>query len=281
MAGDGAGAEMPDRRRTSDCPGTSDRPETSGSVDSVSSARAGSSIAGWPAGTVGRSVPRRWPECPANVRICAKSPNEHAAAPVLLYRDIGPVAFDGKADVGRESGVSQRAVQHPDAETHVAVEPSLAEQRVRCGMSSHIARLSSAIRTSPPSNARATVTPRPSRRLPWWSSFAETASKLVFASMDVRPSSACTTRGLAVTRHPSRSCRVSCLRYPALRLASSWVAPVSRQCVLAHGPTLRLYPSPPVQRRPRRTPPDTLPFSNSRASPASPDAVTSFHCELR
>ena len=134
---------------------------------------------------------------------------------------------------------------------------------------------------SPPANTRVTVAPRPIRRLPWLPLFAEAASKFVSASIDVRPSSATTTRGVAVTRHPSRSCRASCFRYSAFTLRLKSVEPVNRRRILAHGPTLWLYPSPPVQRRPRRTPADTLPLSNRRASPMSPDAVTSFHREFR
>lgn len=59
---------------------------------------------------------------------------DDTAIPEFVYRNIGPGAFEGITDVGREAAVPQRAVKHPgrDAEALVGTRPS--EERVLCGM---------------------------------------------------------------------------------------------------------------------------------------------------
>ena len=88
---------------------------------------------------------------------------------------------------------------------------------------------------SPPSNVRVTVAPRPMERLPWRSVLASTISNVGSALIDVRLSRACRKRGVRAMRHPSRSGRSSCFRYPALSASPRWVELDSRKRALHPG----------------------------------------------
>ena len=94
---------------------------------------------------------------------------------------------------GIRTRVPQRAVQHPDAETHVAVDASPREERIRRGMPSHVG-VGAERHRQPASERPRHRQPEPGQgRFAWNSRCADTASRVGCAS----------DRGPAVERVPN------------------------------------------------------------------------------
>ena len=162
----------------------------------------------------------------------------HAVIAVLVDWDVRAVRLDGVADMGREAPVAQGPVLRPHLEPEVPVELPGSEQRILRAVSANAD--AGRERYRQPAVERS----RNGR------SQAERATSVVVLPcvdelegglplIDVRPSTICTRRGVRAMRHPSRSVRSSCDRYPALIASPRRVEPESRNRSCAQGPRLR------------------------------------------
>ena len=61
----------------------------------------------------------------------ARDADQHTADTEFVDRDVRAVAFERPADIGGEAPVPQRSMQHPDADTLVAVDAPGSEKWVR------------------------------------------------------------------------------------------------------------------------------------------------------